>query len=207
MLFLTILSLFSIFISKILTQNQNIVYTCQTTNNKKVKRLDNVYLCIHLQPMQVKVGFNVKVDQASVVRVEDIFSNLKDKNTQINVMAQMQFNELYSMQAPYYNNGENWVFPVMNLMIQLDQGKVSNYFWRNTCLGCSGNDVVNTCETKSLTSTIINPADTSSTTTATYNQENCKRTKCSADFKDCDLRIYVTWSGLDSEGKNLLSSA
>ena len=83
-------------------KDDTITYTCETVSTSKVKRLDEVSLCLHLQPIQLKVGFRVKVDVPTVIRIDDMFNNLKDKTTQINVMAQMKYNKFYSMEAPYF---------------------------------------------------------------------------------------------------------
>jgi len=43
--------------------------------------------------------------------------------------------------------------------------------------------------------------------TGTYEMENCFIAKCTAQYDNCDPRIIMTWSGTDSSGKYIRSSA
>jgi hypothetical protein len=80
----------------------------------------------------------------------------------------------------------------------MKEGNVSAYQWGNICDGCGTGSTV--CFKESVTTVLFDGS------TGAYEQSNCFINKCtSSTYTTCDPRIFVTWSGTDSDKKYLLS--
>jgi len=68
------------------------------------------------------------------------------------------------------------------------------------CNGCPEGQ----CSTNT-TSTVMNPIN-GKTVIGSYEESNCSISKCLTKYEDCDPRIFVTWSGTDSDNKYMTST-
>lgn len=77
---------------------------------------------------------------------------------------------------------------ILNLIIGIDEGKVSFLEWRNSCFdnqGCTPDD----CKDTSVTYEEV-----------VYTEHNCLKNDCEdAEAKTCDTQIFLTWVGRDSD--------
>lgn len=112
----------------------------------------------------------------------------------------------YSIPKLYTGSlANNGVFNIMTAIITLDKGVVQSIAWDDNC---------NTCLTNCYDNSVLkNGTDLVLITdkTETYNVysgKNCYNTKadCDKDGANCDLQIYVVWSGSDSKGRVFESS-
>ena len=113
------------------------------------------------------------------------------------MFAQLGTSTTKSAPALYLNKEK--VVSVLNLIIQMEDGKVSEYVWDTGCNGCEG----------TADFTCINNFPMTWTDGDAKNQTAsfCGRNYCSeTDAGQCDLRIFVTWVGTDSRGKYLESA-
>ena len=56
---------------------ENVVYKCRSTNtDEKVEIGDEVILCIHVPELKRKVAFKLKVDEYSVISIENGFNKI-----------------------------------------------------------------------------------------------------------------------------------
>lgn len=78
-------------------------------------------------------------------------------------------------------SGSLYVVPQLTTVIVLDGGKVSEIIWDKGCYSCSGDACID---------------------------KNCgiKASECTTDSELCDLKIFVSWYGTDSDGDFLLSA-
>ena len=90
---------------------------------------------------------------------------------------------------------------VLNLIIQLDGGAISGYIWDTGCLGCES----------SSTSVCLNSASFSwkdGANTFTKSDSYCAVNACSdSNLSLCDLKLFVSWVGTDSNNKYMESAA
>ena len=84
------------------------------------------------------------------------------------------------------------VAPILNLIVGLDQGKISFVDWRNNCFdgqGCKTDD----CKDASVVFQ-----------EKTYSELNCFRSDCSVTAttkapEGCDTQVFLTWVGRDND--------
>ena len=179
------------------------IYACgdnslATDSYPKHKRNDKIYLCIHFHPFDVKVAFEVKVDEYIVLQVTKSFELFQHKVNSANIVAQLAGEKMFSTQSPYMNAAQEKVFWLQQLIISLNGGKLSSYYWDNNCAGCTDK-----CEEQYTTSTdYLGEA-------YEYKKKNCYVSYCKLTSDTtyyCDLRIMVMWSGTDKNDDNLTSS-
>jgi hypothetical protein len=145
------------------------------------------------------MGIKLTVDRPYVLRLEDAFAYFQEKTGNVEMMAQLAGSENWSVKIPYIDNKEFVVYPINFLNIVLSRGRISGYFWTNSCAGCSQNAAY--CYKSSLLSVMADGKE------GKYEQSNCSRPKCDAqNLKKCDPRIFITWSGTDFNGKYLTSA-
>jgi len=91
---------------------------------------------------------------------------------------------------------------VVNLVINLQEGKVSSFAWDNGCAGCASSQCMRSHK-HLQENTTVDEADV----------QEFEQGTCGADFKGCvasgmacDLKVYVTWAGTDKHGQNALSA-
>ena len=87
---------------------------------------------------------------------------------------------------------DGMVAPIVNLVVTLADGKVSSLVWSNSCYEdqcCDWND----CK------------DTSLPTQAPGSERNCMIIGCDSTQTSCDTQVYVTWKGVDRDGRDLVS--
>lgn len=127
------------------------------------------------------------------------FTNLRNKPpSQSLVFAQIADSTVLSPPALYLSQNDSKVVPALNLVIQVTSGKISGFIWDTGCLGCATTD---TC----LSGRTLNYKDSSQS--YTWTDSYCSINYCSTtDTDPCDLRIFVTWVGTDSNNKYLESA-
>lgn len=130
-------------------------------------------------------------------RVFDIFSG---KNITVHVESQ----KALSFQKRYYE-GFDKVYPHLTAVIDVDRGVVQGIAWDDACLFCSKDE----CEENTFDFNGVQG------NTKQFNQPtgSCfvKKEVCikfnNEERTDCDLILYVVWTGTDKNGASMLSSA
>jgi hypothetical protein len=82
--------------------------------------------------------------------------------------------------------------PIVNLIVTLDKGKIESLVWRNSCYDDQ------CCEWN-------NCKDTSLPTQPAGSERNCVIIGCDSSQTSCDTQVFVTWKGVDREGRDLVS--
>lgn len=159
--------------------------------------------------------FIVVVSLLAVVFDEIVYQAVKDKNVD-NVYVQLSVSSntytesrnvtVRSISKLYTGSlANNGVFTVMTAIIHVENGVVQSISWDdncNTCLSnCADNSVMVTYGTLEL---ITEETEVYNV----YHGENCyePRSDCDQEGANCDLQIFVVWSGTDVRGRVFESS-
>jgi len=113
-------------------------------------------------------------------------------------------NELSFLRVYFNNTGQ--VFPYLTAIIDARGGVVKGITWDDACVFCGGGD-----ECQEITYDYNGEAQTRDssgqpTKGCYYTEEQCNNFEA-AENHVCDLTLYVVWTGGDSDGNGLLSSA
>eukprot|EP00928_Gymnodinium_smaydae_P070006 TRINITY_DN53955_c0_g1_i1.p1 TRINITY_DN53955_c0_g1~~TRINITY_DN53955_c0_g1_i1.p1 ORF type:complete len:259 (-),score=26.94 TRINITY_DN53955_c0_g1_i1:251-1027(-) len=90
---------------------------------------------------------------------------------------------------------------MLNLVVNLQDGKITGFAWDNNCAGCGPSSCMKTHTSLNLSTNIPGGS--------LFDAGVCGRelAKCSqATENSCDMTAMVTWVGTDQNGRNLLSA-
>jgi hypothetical protein len=130
-------------------------------------------------------------------RIAPIFAG---RNITVHVAAQ----DALSFQKRYYDSFDK-IYPHLTAVIDVDKGVVQGIVWDDACIFCSKNE----CEENTFDfSGVLG-------TTKQFNQptggcflEKATCIQFNQDSRtDCDLILYVVWTGTDKNGDSMLSSS
>lgn len=113
---------------------------CDESKLSDFKIGDNVFVCIHLLPRELRMAFNVTVDSYEVLTVTGgyIFSFKDSEAGNKNQSYAFQFgNVSTAFSSLYYSEEIKQVAALFNVVIKLDDGKISDVVWDNDCWGCA----------------------------------------------------------------------
>lgn len=176
-------------------------FTCNTptsgalTQETILTQGDNTILCVHFIPFKVKIGFQVEVDKFAVLSIRYIFNVMAAKDTDLAI--QLANSENISNQIPYVRTTANQVFPVINLLITLDMGKISSIALEDFSSACA----------EAVIPEIINQGNSFASENTI---KNCPVAFCQgaeSDTGKCDFKIFLSWIGTDKDGNGLISSS
>ena len=91
-------------------------------------------------------------------------------------------------------------YPVYTLIVFLNEGRVESIQWDEGCFFCSGG-VTAPCRYSSLNTTANATFEVSG-----YQACASDETVCDQEEGACDLKLYITWTGTDSQGVYLESA-
>lgn len=178
------------------------VFTCNTPSSGTSSQApqltvgDGTILCVHFLPFEVKVGFNVVVDQFVSLTVRHAFELLSQQDTDMAI--QLASSEKLSNQIPYIRKSVNKCYPMVNILITLDTGQIKNITLE---------DITTACPTTAVAEQIL-PLKKDFSFPNTIN--NCPQPLCqdSDNVKGkCDFKIFVAWVGTDKKGVGLISAS
>lgn len=109
-----------------------------------------------------------------------------------------------SFQKLYYNSAENKVYSTLTAIIDVEDGVVKGISWDDGCIFCKSSE----CDenTYFFNGTVANPVDDAGSCGNTVDE--CSVAAADADSEiDCDLFLYVVWTGTDSNGRAFKSAA
>jgi hypothetical protein len=135
------------------------------------------------------------VDTSS--RVSQIFAG---KNITVHVASQ----QALSFQKRYYDSFDK-IYPHLTAVIDVSQGVVQGIAWDDACLFCSKNE----CQenTFDFNGVLGNTKQFNQPTGGCF-LEKPVCIQFNQDLRtDCDLILYVVWTGTDKNGDSMLSSA
>ena len=156
-------------------------------------------LCIHFYPFGVKLAFSLVVDNFQTFYVSNSFANLASlASRNPTIFAQAAMSKL-SDPVPYISGTTGKVVNVHSLVISMEEGVVSGYFWDTACNGCEDTAACQSVQTEWFQS----PTEGIRSATNSYCVNSCSS---SATDTACDLKIFVTWVGTDVKSKYLESA-
>jgi len=156
----------------------------------------------------MRLNFQPIADEYSRFLVPDSFNQLVgDPDGDLskifpgNITVHAESQSALSFQKLYYG-GDEKVFPYLTAIITVNEGIVTGITWDNACVFCTAEE----CKDNTL------GYNGEMATTEVAQQpvgacpipiEECN----TSDDTQCDLLLYVVWSGTDSNGRDFMSSA
>ena len=110
-----------------------------------------------------------------------------------------------SFQRFYYDNATNLVYPFLTAIIAVKKGVVQGITWDNACIFCTQSEcheITYDYNGKPSTQSQVGQPTKGCSYTKTY----CDGVLAKNGI-ECDLILYVVWTGTDSSGSVLQSSA
>lgn len=124
-------------------------------------------------------------------------------NITIHLAAQSQLSYL----RVYYNPSTHRVYPFLTAIIDVHNGAVVGITWDDSCVFCESSKCEEITYNFDGESSASNPAISKSPSRGCYfQQEQCNKNSRTGG-QDCDVAVYVVWSGTDVNGKVFRSSA
>lgn len=123
----------------------------------------------------------------------------------VDILLIFMFPSRLSFQRLYFDNATNLVYPFLTAIIDVKGGVVQGITWDNACLFCSQRE----CD--EITYDFNGNVNTQSqigqpTKGCSYKKDYCDGILATNGI-ECDLILYVVWTGTDSGGAVLQSSA
>ena len=159
--------------------------------------------------------FIVVVSLLAIVFYEIVYQAVKDKNID-NVYVQLSVSSntytesrnvtVRSISKLYTGSlANNGVFTVMTAIINVENGVVQSINWDDNCNTCLSNCADNSVMVNNGTLELITEE---TELYNVYHGENCyeSRSDCDQEGTNCDLQIFVVWSGTDVRGRVFESS-
>mmetsp|Transcript_16193 Transcript_16193/g.44862 ORF Transcript_16193/g.44862 Transcript_16193/m.44862 type:complete len:264 (-) Transcript_16193:665-1456(-) len=164
------------------------------------------------QRKYMRLNFNPTADEYTRFHVPQSFQHLAvDTNNALtdtfsgrNVTVHVASQRAISMQRIYYDNG-NEIFPHLTAVIDVKDGVARGIAWDDACVFCTKK------ECKENTYDFSGNRGTSSDLRQPTKGCLIEKSECvtfdAAGRTDCDLILYVVWTGTDSKGEAFQSSA
>ena len=181
-------------------------YECQEFNETIELEIGNeIILCIHIPELRKKVPFKIKVDEYSLLTINQGFSFFSEKLNETHFIAQIgnitssypsvkNFFILFHFQLYLNKTEDNLIVPIFNIVIKINKGYITEIFWDHQCYGCDNSKCL------SITSNYINSNET-------IEYKNCKETyEDDSDDPKNDPKFYITWFGTDKHKRQMKSS-
>jgi len=159
----------------------------------------------------MRLNFQPIADDYSRFHVPDSFKQLIDSDetetkalTDLfpgNITVHAESQTALSFQKLYYDVNDNGkVFPFLTAIVAVDKGVVTGITWDNACVFCS--------EDKCQDNTYGFNGEIATEEEAQQPVGGCHISKPECQkASECDLMLYVVWTGTDSNGKDFTSSA
>jgi len=101
----------------------------------------------------------------------------------------------------FYDSASNLIFPYLTAIIDVEDGVVKGISWDNACIFCSDNRCLeNTYDFAGELRELTEP------TKGCYLEKNYCDNEMDVSGTECDLKLYVVWTGTDADGRVLSSS-
>merc|ERR1711957_490359 len=151
------------------------------------------------------MAFQVVVDDYTVLSIGGAYNLVQTDKLPTQSLLFQASNHITDYPSIYYENNEKtvkivekkFIIPVFNIVIKVDEGKITGVVWDDDCSGCNYEGCYNH-KVKSITNSSL-----------TYDSSACKAPLCGKGkdevFK-CDPKFYLTWFGTDKDKKQMKSS-
>lgn len=106
----------------------------------------------------------------------------------------------------FYDSTNNFTYPHLTAIIDVSNGVINGITWDDACIFCdAGKCRENTLDFSGNMTYQNKTSGVGPTKGCYFTKEQCD-TIVAKNGTDCDLSLYVTWTGTDNTGKALFSS-
>lgn len=182
----------------------------------KLKRGDDTYLCIVLassldwaaDTKYVRLGFRAEVDAFARLEVQGAWAPLEStqgahfelNSSAVSISLQSEGRRSYQRRWRDNHRGTPSTFPVLYAEVVVDRGEVTAVAWDAGCFDCEEEDAA--CASNEYEYDGSQARDAA----AQCAVSDAKCAKGSSQVSElCRLAVYVSWTGTDKDGRNLLS--
>lgn len=143
--------------------------------------------------------FQPKADEFSHMHVVGSYETVIESNEDKHVFVASQ--KAISFLRKYYDSSSEFIFPHLTAIIDVKDGIVRGISWDDACLFCrEARCVENTFNFAGVTQDLKEP-----TKGCYFTKTECDKIR-EKNGTQCDLNLYVVWTGTDKDGKLLTSS-
>ena len=157
------------------------------TIGSKIEKGSNSLLCVHFLPYNIKMSFNMQVDDYAMVSGKHIFDVISDGSLgskDVDIVLQLSGSSLFSQQIPFYRIAEKRVFSIVSILIHVKEGEISKIELE---------DLKDACPKDNTVPTVL-PLEYSFTTENKVSL--CGQDACTDNANGlCDLKVFVSWIG------------
>lgn len=119
-----------------------------------------------------------------------------------NITVHAESQSALSFQKLYYDSEGTKIYPFLTAIITVNEGTVTGITWDNACVFCAANECKE--NTYGYNGELATPEEAQQPVGACPIPVN----ECIvSEQAECDLLLYVVWSGTDSNGRDFTSSA
>jgi len=156
----------------------------------------------------MRLNFSPTADDYSRFRVPQSFTNLVgapnlnlNKLFPANIYVHAESQTALSFQKMYYNTSKV-VYPSLTAVVAVNEGNVTGITWDDSCVFCSAEQ----CQPNTYTfgGDLVTAEEARQPVGSCPMVENACRL---SEKAECDLMLYVVWTGTDSNGRDFTSSA
>ena len=154
---------------------------CEDSENYSIG--DSVPVCVVFSNGKT-IAFKPTLDKYSAVEVSESYQeSYQEMNSESDIKVQLKAGGVISSSLPYIRNDKE-VAPIMNVVFRVDEGEVTEVIWDTHC---------DLCDEKCL---------------EFEGEEVCSFDKpgSAIDYKDYNLKVFMSWIGTDSDGFHLTSA-
>ncbi|KAK8795698.1 hypothetical protein WA158_000354 [Blastocystis sp. Blastoise] len=185
----------------------SVVLACIPPNGPELVTKGNKHLvCVTINGSRRNV-FNPVVDEFTRVNYTNSYTDketlyVDDDHTYISVSTATSLKNVKSV-SKLYLYGRKY-YPILTAVISVEKGEVVAITWDDGCYSCQEGCEQNSMYLEDGEIQIIQANDPKYSVWAgqsCYLDQSCDATK-----KNCDLKLYIVWSGTDKDGRPLSSS-
>ena len=185
-------------------------------SNPKLRRGDETYLCVVLSSSldwaedtkYVRLGFRAEVDTFARLEVRGAWAPLTTSTgahhalngTSIGLSLQSEGKRSYQRRWRDLHRGSPSTFPVLYAQVVLDRGEVTAVAWDSGCFDCEEEDAACTANEFEYDGSMAKDAAEQ----CSVADDKCGKGEGQVS-ELCRLAVYVSWTGTDKDGRNLLS--
>eukprot|EP00594_Rhizosolenia_setigera_P008326 CAMPEP_0178958172 /NCGR_PEP_ID=MMETSP0789-20121207/11434_1 /TAXON_ID=3005 /ORGANISM="Rhizosolenia setigera, Strain CCMP 1694" /LENGTH=597 /DNA_ID=CAMNT_0020640727 /DNA_START=328 /DNA_END=2121 /DNA_ORIENTATION=+ len=149
--------------------------------------------------------FRPTADEYSHITMTNTYNDLvlNENSYQDQVSIHVASQKAVSFIRRFYDSEQNKIYPYLTAILDVDNGVVKGIAWDDSCVFCRSEP--ERCEENTYDFSGTSRIGPEKTKGCFFTKDECDKLH-SEGKKDCDLNLYVVWTGTDKNGRLLSSS-